>query len=248
MLGLADSGNFNLLFFVALSVVLFWALFYLIWTGVHWVRWIVGALIMLNGFAQLIWGWRDEHPLQLLVGAIVFCMGAFLWSPSVYFFTCRQKENFRWKRLVIWSAIFLFMAANVIAARVAYSFARAQSASEACVFADEAARKIYEERDESWIAVHLTPESLRSKGPERLNHFLWSNQSQLGRLSEIYLPKGRAWAAFHLPRQWVMFAETTARAQSEVGPIDLQFSLVRRDSQWKIDSMNWIYAPSTSPR
>ncbi|HEV2097250.1 MAG TPA: hypothetical protein VGQ82_12205 [Chthoniobacterales bacterium] len=63
---------------VAISAALFWLQYYFIWIGVHWVRWLNGALTMLWGFALIIWGARDGSGLGIVVGAYCLMVGAYL--------------------------------------------------------------------------------------------------------------------------------------------------------------------------
>src|SRR4051794_11966800 len=49
--------------FLAANVIVFWFIFYLIWIGIHWLRWICGAWNVVLGFCLIIWGWRDANPV-----------------------------------------------------------------------------------------------------------------------------------------------------------------------------------------
>src|SRR6266702_501096 len=53
-------GNLEALSVSAASCAVFWLLFYLIWIGVNWIRWVAGAWCGLSGFAYLIWALRDQ--------------------------------------------------------------------------------------------------------------------------------------------------------------------------------------------
>src|SRR5215210_1452118 len=57
------------------NTVLFWFVFYLIWIGVHWLRWICGGWNMIIGFCMIIWGWRDSDGIGAMFGLICFVVG-----------------------------------------------------------------------------------------------------------------------------------------------------------------------------
>src|SRR6185503_19416321 len=69
------SGFVETAVILAGNAVLIWFLFYLIWVGVHWIRWVCGAWNMIAGFCLIIWGWRDSLPVQEILGVICLVIG-----------------------------------------------------------------------------------------------------------------------------------------------------------------------------
>src|SRR5689334_19613342 len=79
-----QSGNLEATMAYATFCAVFWLLFYLIWIGVNWVRWIAGAWLGLTGFCSLIWGWRDGDMMLATAGVVnLFIATYFCISPSV---------------------------------------------------------------------------------------------------------------------------------------------------------------------
>jgi hypothetical protein len=101
IIGIGSSvllGQIERVLAAAIGGIVFWLLFYFIWIGVHWVRWICGGSMALLAFAHLIWGIRDGNLIRLISGSLNFPVAAYLaLAPSVYFFALRQKERVRWK-------------------------------------------------------------------------------------------------------------------------------------------------------
>jgi hypothetical protein len=50
------------------AAVIFWLLFYFVWIGVAWLRWLWGVWNLATGFCLLIWAWRDLSELETLFG------------------------------------------------------------------------------------------------------------------------------------------------------------------------------------
>lgn len=188
----ALSGTIDRLFLVAGLAVLFWLLFYFVWIGVHWLRWVWGGLNLLSGFCWLIYAWRDESALETIFAVTNFLGGAFLCSPSVYFFALRQKEKVRWKESAVVGAICLFTLGNIFAGSVGFRFLSEQRAADACRFANSAAEIIYHDRDRMWAVKHATQKSLANNGQERMSAFFQDSLVKLGSVHQIYFSLWKA--------------------------------------------------------
>lgn len=100
------TGNLERALALAITAVLFWLLFYFIWIGVHWIRWIWGGWNLILGFCMLIWAWRDESGMETLAACISLLIGSYLClSPSVLFFARRQREIVRWHESLLIGAV-----------------------------------------------------------------------------------------------------------------------------------------------
>src|ERR1700759_3079105 len=53
------NGVIESLLAFGITAAFFWLFFYLIWIGVHWVRWFTAFCWGVWGFALLIWAFRD---------------------------------------------------------------------------------------------------------------------------------------------------------------------------------------------
>ena len=107
-------GRLDVLLAAAIGALVWWLLFYFIWIGVHWVRWLSAGLSGLTAFANLIWGIVYGNPVRLVDGLIALPLAAYLGlAPSVYFFAKRQKETVRWKESLIVGAVVRAAAAQL---------------------------------------------------------------------------------------------------------------------------------------
>jgi hypothetical protein len=137
------------------AAVIFWLLFYFVWTGVAWLRWLWGVGNPATGFCLLIWAWRDLSGLETLFGTMNIVIGAYLFSPSVYFFARHQKKTTHWKEALLFAAGCCLIMCNVAAIAVGFWFFLEQHRRDACHFADDAGQHIYVDQDRDWAFAHV---------------------------------------------------------------------------------------------
>jgi hypothetical protein len=63
-------GNIERFLIFGVGAVFFWLLFYLVWIGVDWIRWLLGGWNLIIGFCLLIWAWRDMSGIETLSATI----------------------------------------------------------------------------------------------------------------------------------------------------------------------------------
>ena len=103
-------GDLEGLLVTAIYLLIFWLQFYLIWIGLHWVRWLNGGWSALIGFVLVIWGWRDQSTIAVVFGVYSLCVGVYMaLAPSVYFFAKRQRERIRWGESILVAAVLLLL-------------------------------------------------------------------------------------------------------------------------------------------
>src|SRR4051794_3465847 len=228
------------------NVVIFWFIFYLIWVGVHWLRWVCGAWNLVAGFCLIIWGWRDGVPIQTVLGVICLAIGvSFCLSSSVYFFARRQRENLRWKEALLIGAVCLLVLVSLGMGLLGLAIIHHQRASDASRFADETARHIYTDQDMEWALAHVTARSLQERGPERLRYFLGTVKN-LGKFEEISGARTNVRIGLHFPDTFTAYAESIADAQTDRGTLELHTVLLDAGHGWEIDRMWWT--PGASPQ
>lgn|SRR5262249_37099685 len=245
ILGLALSGNLERIFFFGVASVIFWLLFYFIWIGVQWLRWLWGAWGVGIGFCLLIWAWRDLSGIETFFGISNMVIGVCLFSPSVYFFARRQKEAIHWKESLLFGVACLFILCNIAAASVGFYIFRLDRERAACEFANEAAQNIYVTRDRDWAEAHVTAASLQQLGTRRLKYFFESTQAALGSVDEVSPAVGMVRLRLQFPWRFETDANLVSRAQSKRGPVALHFLLWNSGDRWQIQHMWWDYLPIT---
>ena len=238
------SGDIEYILGFGIAVVFLWILFYFIWVGIHWVRWLYGGWIALIGFVLLIWGWRDSSMLAA-VGCAQLVAGVYLsLSPSVHAFAKRQREMVGWKEWLIFGVICLLILTSIGAAMLGLFAYRVRLNHSSSIFAGHAARRIYGEPDRPWIFSHLTRRSLsRNGGRARMEQFL-DQTRQLGSLRQIMCSDGATRLHFHLPATFESEARVICRAETEEGPVLLNFILWNFGFDWEIERVWWEYLPS----
>jgi hypothetical protein len=237
-------GYIEGVFIFAAACVLFWFLFYFIWIGVHWIRWVAGAWSGINGFCFVIWSIRDENILLGAVGAINLLIASyFCLSSSVYFFAKRQREKVRGREAIGIAAVCLLILASIGAAMFAVWGLRVRELHEAGEFVATAAQRVYVESDLDWALTHVTPESLQSNGLTRLKFFLEDIKQKLPATRQISDVSGKMEVRFQFPADFHWQANATCHAESDKGPARLHFVISNTGADWQIEHMWWEYLP-----
>jgi hypothetical protein len=242
------TGNLERALALAITAVLFWLLFYFIWIGVHWIRWIWGGWNLILGFCMLIWAWRDESGMETLAACISLLIGSYLClSPSVLFFARRQREIVRWDESLLIGAVCFLILLGIAAGGIGLWIMHAQEEKEALVFADEAAQYIYLARDFDWVLAHVTKGSLQQHGNERLQYFFADTEAQLGTVKQISPARGMTNIRFYLPARIQSEAQVISTAETDGGPVELHAVLWNEGNGWQIDRIWWRYLPLPDP-
>ena len=237
-------GRIEEVLIFAAIYVLFWLLFYFIWIGIHWIRWLAGAWVGLNGFCFVIWAIRDGNMPLAVVGAIDFIIASYLClSSSVYFFAKRQREKMHWPEAIGIAAACLLILGSIGAAMLTVWGLRVRELREAGEFVATAAQRIYVESDIDWALTHVTPESFQNNGRARMEFFVNDTKEKLPAAREISEVGGKMDVHFQLPANFQWQAQATCRIESKLGPARLHFVILNTGVEWQIDRMWWEYLP-----
>jgi hypothetical protein len=238
------SGNIEWTLTFAVNAVFCWFLFYLIWIGVHWIRWICGAWNAVLGFCLIIWGWRDGDAFGAGLGAICLLIGIYLClSPSVYEFARRQRETVRWKEALLIAVVCLLVIGSFGSALLGLGLVQLQREKEASLFAEEAGRRVYLDRDMEWMLAHVTAQSLEHHGKERMTNFFANNRKRLGNIEQISAAHAIVHTSLKLPSTFSSDAQVTAEAETAAGPVELHTVMFDFGHGWEIDQMWWRFEP-----
>jgi hypothetical protein len=238
------AGNLERLLILSIGVTFFWLLFYFVWIGWHWVRWIWGGLNLLAGFIILIWAWRDQNGFEAASAAIGLLLGSYLGlAPSVYIFAKRQRETVRWKESLLFGAVCFLILLSIGAAILGLFGYRSQRLEEACAFANEASQRIYIDHDVDWVWAHVTQHSLERGGRGRVAAFLDYTKGHLGEARRIEPAKGLIQIRFRFPVTIQAQAEIISRAEVPDALIEIRFLLWDVGAGWQIEHMRWNYLP-----
>lgn len=236
-------GDIERLFVTTVYVLIFWLQYYFIWIGVHWVRWLNGAWSMLVGFVLVIWGWRDQVSVAVLVGIYLLCMGAYLaLAPSVYFFAKRQRESVRWLEALVVAAAFLVLLGSIGCGIVGLLAHKASLEQEARQFADTAFRSIFTEHDTYFMLDHASKNLLDTGGGrEGLTRFLQATTIQAGDVGDIQPAQGTVRFRYSIPLQLGSEGEMITEGRGDRGRIRLRMVVIETGNDWTIDAIRWSY-------
>src|SRR5437762_3733031 len=173
----------------AVFCAVFWLLFYLIWIGVNWIRWLAGAWLGLSGFSFLIWALRDGDMVMAAAGGVNLLIATyFCISPSVYFFAKRQRENRSWLHSGMVVAVFVLLSFTFFIGSVVLFAYRARAEAGAIEFTQEAAIYIYGDQDREWMFANLSPVDVAASTRANLNAFFEQNVGRVSPVLQISTP------------------------------------------------------------
>jgi len=235
-------GSIEQLLTSSVGFVVFWFLFYFIWIGVHWIRWVMGAWSGAVGFCWVIWGFGANNIAMISFGAINLLIAAyFCLSPSVYFFAKRQREIVRWKEAVAAGVVCTLLLCSVAAALGGLWAVRNDQLADAIEFAEMAAEQIYVNANLDWAFSHVSQRSGQRDGRVRLERFFQITNQRLRSVEQISNSRGWVRLHFQFPFRFEWDAYVVCRAQSRDGPAELHFILWKPERNWEIDHMWWSY-------
>lgn len=236
-------GDIEGLLAFASTFVLFWLLFYFIWIGVHWIRWIAGAWSGLAGFACLIWGWRDSNGYAVVFGCVNLVVGSyFCLSSSVYFFAKRQQERRSWTHSLLMAAVFALLSLTFFIGSVGLLGYKRQVQEDACHFADDAFAHIFSEHDTYFFLDHMTERALaESGGRARATKFLQGATLQAGDVHDIQRATGNLKVNYRFATNLRCAGIITTEGVGAKGPVLLRLDIVQVGQGWLIESVSWHY-------
>jgi len=242
-------GNFEGLLGSAAFCAVFWLLFYLIWIGVNWIRWLAGAWLGLTGFCLLIWALRDGDMVLSAAGAVNLLIATyFCLSPSVYFFAKRQRENRSWLHSGMVVAAFVLLSFTFFIGTVGLVVYRAHVQQEAIEFAQEAAEHIYGDDDRDWLLRHLTAQAKASDDQRSAINVFNDAIQFMGPVTQISAPSGEARVFYHPLLTFASEAHMVADGMSAYGHARLYFLLIDSGHGWQVQSTWWEHPGTPMPK
>ena len=230
------EGNIESLVLFGSVCAVFWLLFYFIWIGVQWIRWLAGAWCGLNGFILLIWALTDSNGLFATIGSINLIIGTYLcFSSSVYFFAKHQQERRDWLHSLAVGSVFVLLFLTFIAGSIGLFLYHIRLYADAVQFADQAAEHIYTDQDADWMFAHFSPDEIAAVSPEGLRAFFRDNVGRVGPVLEISRPAGSVSFSYHFPAQFVAWAQMRSEGKSSFGPVHVYFDISDPGNGWRID-------------
>ena len=243
------NENLEQLLAVGASCAVFWLLFYLIWIGVNWVRWLAGAWLGLSGFCFFIWGFRDSDWALFVAGLINLLIATyFCLSPAVYFFAQRQREKRSWLYSGMVVAVFVLLSFAFFMTCIGFFAYHAQAEASAVEFTQEAAIHIYSDQEREWMFANLAAVDVAASTPKSLNAFFDQNVGRLGPVLQISTPTASSVRLFyHFPKEFTFTAAVSADGKSSYGPVRIYFWISDDGNGWRIDRTWWERTYTESP-
>jgi hypothetical protein len=242
------AGRVDVMLVVAVSALLWWLMFYFIWIGVHWVRWLNAGLAGLLAFANLIWGIVYGNPLRLIDGVIGLPIAAYLGlAPSVYFFALRQKETVRWKESLAVGAVFALLLVSFGTAIFTLGTYKAHLQRRAHEFADRSFQRLFVEGDAEFLKNNVTARLMQEEGWDRLSWFMADRYLRVGNAQDLRPARGDLQFWYGFPVAVVAHGRMSTEAVGQEGPVRLHIQVVQVGGEWQIDSIWWRYTYGSPP-
>jgi hypothetical protein len=238
---MALNGAVEVVLIFAIGAALFWLLFYLIWIGIHWVRWLTAFCWGAWGFALLIWAFRDSNALEMFSGsyamALAICLG---FVPSVYYFAQRQRETKRVFEMIGVAVVVLMLVASLAMGIFGLSAYKLQIQREACSFADEAFQRVFARHDTYFLLDAASDDLMQKEGRLRLTKFLQHEYIYGGDVHDIQPATTFLWFSYAFPMTLVAHAEAASEGKGAKGPVELHMRMKQPVKDWRIDTIWWF--------
>jgi hypothetical protein len=235
------NGALEVVLIFAMGAALFWLLFYLIWIGIHWVRWLSAFCWGAWGFALLIWAFRDSNVIEMFCGAYAVVVAACLgFVPSVYFFAQRQRATKRVFEMIGVAVIVLMLVASLAMGIFGLSVYKLQIQREAASFANEAFERIFARHDTYFLLDAASDELMKREGRLRLTRFLQHETIYGGDIDDIQPARTFLWFSYAFPATLIAHAEAASEGRNTHGPIELHMRFVQPVRDWRIDAIWWL--------
>jgi hypothetical protein len=235
------NGAIEVVLVFGIGAALFWLQFYLIWIGIHWVRWFVALCWGIWGFALLIWAFRDSNVFEMFSGSysvvVAVCLG---FVPSVYFFALRQRESKRIFEMVGVAVVVLMLIASLTLGIIGLSFYKIQAQREARSFADDAFQRIFTRHDTYFLLDAASDQLMKKEGRFRLTRFLQHETVYGGDIQNIQPANTVLWFSYTFPARIVAHAEVASEGKNSRGPIELRMRIQQPIKDWRIDTIGWF--------
>lgn len=240
---LTAAGNIEQLLAFSVGCVLFWLQFYLIWIGIHWIRWVVGAWSGVVGFYWLLWGFHDANAVMASFGAANLLVASyFCLSSSVYFFAKRQREKRNWRHSVAVGAVFVLLFVTLFAGATGLRLFKLQLEAEAGEFAELVFVRTFAERDFYFCVGQMTDAALSaSGGRDQMTTFLKYTLEQAGDVHDIRRTDSHLTISYEFPRRIRCAGIVLAEGDGLQGRVQLRLDVMRTGEGWRIENISWRY-------
>ncbi|MBA3882384.1 MAG: hypothetical protein H0X73_06610 [Chthoniobacterales bacterium] len=226
----------------ATLAAVFWLQFYFIWIGVHWVRWLQGAVSICYGFAMLIWGFVWGATMLVPIGVYSLLMGSYIgFAPAVYFFAVRQRERRDWRISLAVGAVFILLVSSLAAFIFGLARFRLELETKAHQFADGAFKRIFVDHDTYFLIEHSTKRLMSPPyGRAYLSAFLQDVTMRAGEVREISRCSDPVLLNYHFPGTFFVTGEMHANGMTDHGPVMLRLGVGGVPANWEIDQVGWF--------
>ncbi len=228
---------------LALSFVFWWLIFSFIWFGTHWLRWLLGAFSLLQGFAYLIWGVRDDAPAQLFGGAVSFVVGACLFAPSVHFFAVRQKSEIRWPEKLVVAAVFLLLVGSLALALVGVNLYRGGVQREAERYGARALQRVFGETDTVFLLNEISDPFLQKYSRFGITQLMADTSMRLGPVQNLHTTRCELRSFYRFPMAVAYAGVVDGEGSAACGPVSLRVEVLRFPDGWRINGIWWRCPP-----
>lgn len=232
-------GAVEVMLFVAVTILTWWLLFAFIWFGTHWLRFLLGGLTLLIGFAQLIWAVRDGATVRLIPGTIDFLIGGVFFAPSVHFFAVRQREIIRWPEKLAVAVVFALLFASFAGGFLALTFHSAAMREEAEQIGDGILQRLVVQNDTKYLFDHAS-ESLRHRyGTGGLSALMTRKYMMLGDVHALHVAGTRVRTVCQFPATFGYVADIDGQATAKCGTVRSRVQILRASDGWQVNGFAW---------
>jgi hypothetical protein len=236
-------GNIDQIFVQSIAGVIALLLFYFIWIGIHWVRFVTAAWLGLVALFYLLWGFNDDLAGEMFAGGVNLVCAAYLaLSAPVFFFAKHQRESPWWRETLVFVGTCVLLTASLASAIVALAGYRNEQLIEARNFADSAFGAIFADHDTYFFLGHVTEHCLQTNGGRlQVTRFLQDATLRAGDAHDFEPARGKIVLSYNFPTRLDCTGMMETKAVGMKGPIDLHMKVVEQGQGWQIENIWWRF-------
>lgn len=212
-------------------------LFYFVWIGQNWARWLIAPLFLVTGCWDFVWGIvRGEGPMLIAGIASLIVFGYLALSPAVYAFAKHQRARVRFREVLVVTGISFLILLSLGSGVFAFSSYQRAVKADALEFVGMTFHRVFENRDPEYLATHSSATQKHSSPQAFINRI----DSELGEVKSVG-PFRATFQTKFVPYHFEFRGWASARVVFESAPMWVTIDISGRESAWQIEHVSWEY-------
>jgi len=212
-------------------------LFYFVWIGQNWVRWLIAPLFLVAGCWDFVWGIvRGDGPMLIAGIASLIVFSYLAISPAVYAFAKHQRERVRLREVMAITGVSFLILLSLGSGVFAFSSYQSAVRADALEFVGLTFHRVFENRDPEFLATHSSATQKHSSPQAFINRI----DAELGEVQSVG-PVRATFQTKFVPYHLEFRGWATARVVCESAAMWVTIEISGKESAWQIEHVSWEY-------